>query len=202
MRKCGCPIRLCEGGREFPDNSCVLFMERVACPSLGSREELFFMANIAAQAGCHDECLTVMKMLAQLGQELLPKERKLLSYSFSRVLLQRQHSLNTLESALERQGEFQQKRFATYRPHLERDCLALCVEAIHCFHQLLRFQSSVEFMVYCYRMKGDYCRYQAQFLSDDKNVWPSDVLTPLMRWLMASQKNSFFQPTWSASGPA
>lgn len=137
--------------KENPDSQCT---KRSSDP-LAQQKMLRFLETIA-QVQQPEESLAARKVIAQLEEDLSTNERSLLCQSFEVVFLQRQHPLF---AALERASDI-----ASERRQLQQDCLALCTEALRCLGQLLRITSTAEAQVFCYRMKGDYSRYQAELL--------------------------------------
>src|SRR5690349_13691403 len=95
------------------------------------RTALVFLATLAARASRHDDSLRAVKQLVHLNEELDDTEKALLWGAFRNVFIQRQRSLLALRcSAL---AVTRSVGFLLYQHKLEKDCLALCTEALNCF---------------------------------------------------------------------
>ncbi|XVE88198.1 hypothetical protein DITRI_Ditri19aG0049500 [Diplodiscus trichospermus] len=132
------------------------------------RENLIYIAKLAEQAERFEDMVGAMKKLAELDVELTVEERNLLSVGYKNVIGARRASwriLSSIEQKEETRGnEHNVKKIKEYRQKVEselsniwRDIMSVINE--HLIPSCLGGESTV----FYYKMKGDYCRYLAEF---------------------------------------
>ncbi|XP_043722584.1 14-3-3 protein 7-like [Telopea speciosissima] len=132
------------------------------------RERYVYMAKVAEQAERYDEMVETMKKVARLEVELTLEERNLLSVGYKNVIGARRASwriLSSIEQKEEARGnEINVKRIRNYRQRVEDELSRICNDILSVIDEhLLPSSSTGESMVFYYKMKGDYCRYLAEF---------------------------------------
>ncbi|KAI4307397.1 hypothetical protein L6164_030594 [Bauhinia variegata] len=143
------------------------------------REQQVYLARLAEQAERYDEMVEAMKKVAQLDVELTMEERNLLSVGYKNVIGARRASwriLSSIEQKEEAKGnELNVKRIKDYRQRVEDELSKICYDILSVIDKhLLPSSSSGESTVFYYKMKGDYCRYLAEFKSVDDRKEAAD----------------------------
>ncbi|KAJ4964565.1 hypothetical protein NE237_016414 [Protea cynaroides] len=132
------------------------------------RERYVYMARLAEQAERYDEMVESMKKVARLDVELTVEERNLVSVGYKNVIGARRASwriLSSIEQKEEAKGnEVNVKRIRDYRQRVENELSKICNDILSVIDEhLLPSSSTGESTVFYYKMKGDYCRYLAEF---------------------------------------
>lgn len=136
----------------------------------GSREENVYMAKLAEQAERYDEMVEAMKKVALLDVELTVEERNLLSVAYKNVIGARRASwriISSIEQKEENKGnEAHVSRIKEYRSKVDTELTDICKDILNLLDEhLIPTATSGESKVFYYKMKGDYCRYLAEFTS-------------------------------------
>ncbi|EYU36497.1 hypothetical protein ABFS83_14G272300 [Erythranthe nasuta] len=136
------------------------------------REQLVYLARLAEQAERYDEMVEAMKKVARLDVELTVEERNLVSVGYKNVIGARRASwriLSSIEQKEDNKGhELNVKRIKSYRQGVEDELTKICMDILAVIDEhLLPSSSTGESSVFYYKMKGDYCRYLAEFKSGD-----------------------------------
>jgi len=134
----------------------------------GSREENVYMAKLAEQAERYDEMVEAMKKVALLDVELTVEERNLLSVAYKNVIGARRASwriISSIEQKEENKGnEAHVSRIKDYRSKVDTELTEICKDILNLLDEhLIPTATSGESKVFYYKMKGDYCRYLAEF---------------------------------------
>jgi len=140
-----------------------------------SRENLVEKAKMAEQAERYDDMADCMRKVAEMGSELSPEERNLLSVAYKNVVGTRRSSWRVISSIESKGDEKKQEKTAMakdYRLKIEKELTEVCYLVIELLDKHLIKQGGVhESQVFYQKMKGDYYRYLAEVLvGDDKNA--------------------------------
>jgi len=138
-----------------------------------AREENVYMAKLAEQAERYDEMVDYMKRVAALKVELTVEERNLLSVAYKNVTGSRRASwriVSSIEQKEENKGNADHvNRIKNYRGKIEKELAEICQDILDVLDKhLIPSSESGESKVFYYKMKGDYYRYMAEFLSGDE----------------------------------
>ncbi|XP_022132873.1 14-3-3 protein 7-like [Momordica charantia] len=136
------------------------------------RELLVYSARLAEQAERYEDMVEEMKKVAKLNVELTVEERNLLSIGYKNVIGARRASWRILSSIEQKEGakhnEKNVERIIGYRRRVEDELSKICSDILSIIDEhLLPHSSAGESTVFYHKMKGDYCRYLAEFKSDD-----------------------------------
>jgi len=137
------------------------------------RDQGVYMAKLAEQAERYSEMVDYMKKIAEMGTELSVEERNLLSVAYKNVTGSRRASwriLSSIEQKEENKGNAGNvKRIKEYRAKVEKELGEICDDILSVLDKnLIPASQSGESKVFFYKMKGDYFRYKAEFLSGDQ----------------------------------
>ncbi|KAL8532428.1 hypothetical protein ACS0TY_008871 [Phlomoides rotata] len=137
------------------------------------RENHVYMAKLAEQAERYDEMVECMKQVAKLDVELSVDERNLLSVGYKNVIGARRASwriMSSIEQKEESKGnENNVKLIKGYRQKVEDELAKICQDILDVIDKhLIPSSGSAEATVFYYKMKGDYCRYLAEFKTDEE----------------------------------
>ncbi|KAA0038707.1 14-3-3 protein 7-like [Cucumis melo var. makuwa] len=143
------------------------------------RELLVYSAKLAEQAERYEEMVEEMKKLAKLNVELTVDERNLLSVGYKNVIGARRASWRILSSIEQKEttkhNEKNVERIIGYRRGVEDELSKICSDILSIIDQhLLPCSSAGESTVFYHKMKGDYCRYLAEFKSGDERKQVAD----------------------------
>lgn len=135
----------------------------------GTRDENVFMARLAEQAERYEDMVEHMKRVAQMGAELSPDERNLLSVSYKNAVGARRQAwraVNTLEQREAAKGPAILELIRGYKTKVEAELQGRCNEILQILAaDLVPKASNPESRVFFLKMKGDYHRYLAEFAS-------------------------------------
>jgi len=139
-------------------------------PEENSRDSEVYLAKLAEQAERYDEMVEAMKKVAKLNVELMVEERNLLSVAYKNVIGARRASwriVSSIEQKEENKGnETQVKRIRDYRLKVEKELTDICHDILNVLDaNLITYATTGESKVFYYKMKGDYHRYLAEFLT-------------------------------------
>ncbi|KAI8059184.1 14-3-3-like protein [Gongronella butleri] len=137
------------------------------------RENNVYMAKLAEQAERYDEMVKFTKEVAKLGVELTVEERNLLSVAFKNVIGARRASwriVSSIEQKEETKGNREQvEKIKTYRQMIENELRDVCNDILDVLsNNLIPNAQGGESKVFYYKMKGDYYRYLAEFLTGEE----------------------------------
>jgi len=136
------------------------------------REELVYMAKLAEQAERYNEMVDFMKKVSEQGTEVSVEERNLLSVAYKNTTGSRRAAwriLNSLEQKEENKGNANNvKKIKEYKAKVEKELADVCDDILALVDKhLIPASQSGEGKVFFNKMKGDYLRYKAEFLSGD-----------------------------------
>jgi 14-3-3 protein epsilon len=128
------------------------------------------MAKLAEQAERYEEMVQAMKNVAELDVELTVEERNLLSVAYKNVIGARRASwriISSIEQKEENKGnEAHVHRIRDYRNKVEKELQDICNDILNVLDKhLIPSSTTGESKVFYYKMKGDYHRYLAEFLT-------------------------------------
>lgn len=142
----------------------------MAAPAPDPREQCVFLAKLAEQAERYDEMVENMKTVARMDVELTVEERNLLSVAYKNVIGARRASWRIISSIEQKEenkgGAAHVAMIREYRAKVERELKGICDDILDILdkHLILNAQTP-ESKVFYYKMKGDYYRYLAEFMS-------------------------------------
>ncbi|CAL9038953.1 unnamed protein product, partial [Musa banksii] len=147
--------------------------------SQGDRESFVFIARLAEQAERYDDMVDAMKKVAKLDVELTVEERNLLSVGYKNVIAARRASwriLSSIEQKEETRGNEQHvKNIKEYRHKVEVELSGVCSDIMTLIDEhLIPSSSAGESSVFYYKMKGDYYRYLAEFMTGNERKEAAD----------------------------
>ncbi|KAI8078461.1 14-3-3 family protein epsilon [Thamnidium elegans] len=130
------------------------------------------MAKLAEQAERYDEMVQFTKEVAKMGIELTVEERNLLSVAYKNVIGARRASwriVSSIEQKEESKGNSSQvDKIKAYRQKIENELQDVCQDILNVLtDDLIPNAQGGESRVFYYKMKGDYHRYLAEFLTGD-----------------------------------
>ncbi|CAO3648157.1 unnamed protein product [Mucor fragilis] len=136
------------------------------------RETNVYMAKLAEQAERYDEMVQFTKEVAKMGIELTVEERNLLSVAYKNVIGARRASwriVSSIEQKEESKGNSTQvEKIKAYRQKIENELQGVCQDILNVLtDDLIPNAQGGESKVFYYKMKGDYHRYLAEFLTGD-----------------------------------
>eukprot|EP00429_Kryptoperidinium_foliaceum_P068851 CAMPEP_0176074410 /NCGR_PEP_ID=MMETSP0120_2-20121206/37186_1 /TAXON_ID=160619 /ORGANISM="Kryptoperidinium foliaceum, Strain CCMP 1326" /LENGTH=236 /DNA_ID=CAMNT_0017408105 /DNA_START=96 /DNA_END=806 /DNA_ORIENTATION=+ len=132
----------------------------------GSRADFFFMAQIAEQAERWDDMREYMSRVANVGQPLEVFERNMLSLAFKESVNARRSALRELRNYVGAAPRVEQ-----YQAKLQAELGEVCSSLIGLLPGLIDMAdpSDVEAKVFYMKMRGDYCRYLAEYQVGEGN---------------------------------
>lgn len=142
----------------------------MATPTQKQREDLVYIAKLAEQAERYEEMVGSLNSLVKLNVDLTVEERNLFSVGYKNLVGARRASwriLSSIEQKEESKGnEVNTRRIRDYRLKVETELTRICGEIVSVLdNHLIPSSSAGESSVFFYKMKGDYYRYLAEFLS-------------------------------------
>ncbi|KAJ6432205.1 hypothetical protein OIU84_019450 [Salix udensis] len=164
------------------------------------RETHVYMAKLAEQAERYDEMVESMKKVAKLNCDLTVEERNLLSVGYKNVIGARRASwriMSSIEQKEESKGnDSNVKLIKGYLQKVEDELSKICNDILSIIDEhLIPSSSSGEPTVFYYKMKGDYCRYLAEFKTDQERKGGSRVVIKGLRGCFCHCKHgSAFNP--------
>ncbi|XP_068677727.1 uncharacterized protein [Montipora capricornis] len=140
------------------------------------KENIVYKAKLAEQAERYEDMVQDMKQIAEdMGKEeqgLSTEERNLLSVAYKNVIGARRASWRVL-SSLEKNNPDPQKAkiIKDYREKVEQELRDICNEILGLLdNHLIKYAKKAEEKVFYNKMKGDYWRYQAEFLDSKSDA--------------------------------
>lgn len=138
-----------------------------------NREDFVYLAKLAEQAERYEEMVTNMKAVAHQNAELTVEERNLLSVAYKNVIGARRASWRIV-SSIEQKEESKSnasavEKIKAYRTKIEEELAKICDDVLDVLaNHLIPSSSLGESKVFYHKMKGDYHRYLAEFMSGEK----------------------------------
>ncbi|CEP13786.1 hypothetical protein [Parasitella parasitica] len=131
------------------------------------------MAKLAEQAERYDEMVNYTKEIAKMKLELTVEERNLLSVAYKNVIGARRASwriVSSIEQKEESKGNSSQvEKIKGYRQKIESELQDVCKDILNVLEEdLIPYAKGGESRVFYSKMKGDYYRYLAEFLTGDE----------------------------------
>ena len=114
-----------------------------------------------------------MKKVAKLSPELTVEERNLLSVAYKNIIGIRRASwriVSSIEAKEESKGSDDHvAKIRVYRAKIEEEMTNICLDILQLLDEtLIAHATGGESKVFYYKMKGDYFRYLAEFVTGDK----------------------------------
>jgi len=141
----------------------------------GTRDENVFMAKVSEQAERYEDMVDYMKHVAKMGSELNIDERNLLSVAYKNAVGARRQAwraVNTLEQREQQAAKSQAilDLIKTYRQKVEAELETKCSDILAILiEELIPKAGRADAKVFYNKMKGDYCRYKAEFASGENH---------------------------------
>jgi len=139
-----------------------------------SREENIYMAKLAEQAERYEEMVEFMEKVVKTvdTEELSVEERNLLSVAYKNVIGARRASwriISSIEQKEESRGnEDHVNLIKEYRAKIEAELTKICDGILKLLDShLVPSSTTAESKVFYLKMKGDYHRYLAEFMTGD-----------------------------------
>jgi len=125
------------------------------------------MARLAEKAQRYEDMVQYVTRLVQMGAELSPDERCLLSAAFQNTVGARRQAWRAVHILEEKQGNKGPailELIKGYKSKVEAEMTKRCTDLLSMLDaDLVRTASTTEDKVFYLKMKGDYCRYLAEF---------------------------------------
>ncbi|XP_058092327.1 14-3-3-like protein C [Magnolia sinica] len=136
------------------------------------RSNFVYIAKLSYQAERYEDMVHCMKKIAKLGFELTAEEKKLLTVGYKLVIDARRASLQALSSREkeDRNGnKHRKKQRKEYRRKVESELTSICNDIVDVIDEyLIPSSTNGESTVLYYKMKGDYFRYLAEFMTGNE----------------------------------
>ena len=140
------------------------------------REEIIYLAKLAEQSERYDEMVDYVNQFTKMESELSVEERNILSVAYKNVVGSRRASLrviNSLEQKETKKGKEDSlknvERIQTYKKDIEAELRKLCSEILKLLDEhLIPKGKGEETQIFYLKMKGDYYRYLAEFVTGDE----------------------------------
>merc|ERR1712054_404467 len=136
-------------------------------------EKNVYFAKLAEQAERYDEMADYMKAVGSAPGELTVEERNLLSVAYKNAVGSRRASWRIISSVEQKEqskgNDANVKHAQDYRGKVEAELQGICDTILALLDSSLIPQAKdAEAKVFYHKMKGDYCRYIAEFTDGDK----------------------------------
>eukprot|EP00830_Metopus_es_P007752 TRINITY_DN173_c0_g1_i3.p1 TRINITY_DN173_c0_g1~~TRINITY_DN173_c0_g1_i3.p1 ORF type:complete len:276 (+),score=75.73 TRINITY_DN173_c0_g1_i3:64-891(+) len=133
-----------------------------------TKEEYLFLARMSEQAERYDEMVEyAIEFTKKTKGELTLDERNILSVAFKNAVGSRRASwrvLTSVEQKEEKKEKGQVEKVRKYKQIIEKELKDFCEKVLGLVdHTLIPSTTSEETKVFYHKMKGDYCRYLAEF---------------------------------------
>jgi len=129
------------------------------------------MAKVSEQTERFEDMLEYVKKVVNLAQELNVDERNLLSVAFKNSVGSRRtawRALSSIESKDASKGGKNQNLLKEYKKKIEGELTNICNDILAILDkQLIPKSTEGDAKVFFLKMKGDYCRYIAEYASGD-----------------------------------
>lgn len=142
-------------------------------PLIGeTREDYVYLARLSEQSERYEDMIRYMKQVAQINAELTVEERNLLSVAYKNVAGARRASWRMVSSIEQRRDSKSVEKHAThisqYRETIEKELTNICEDVLAVLdHHLIPAAQTAESKVFYHKMRGDYQRYMAEYLSGE-----------------------------------
>jgi len=135
------------------------------------RADSIYMAKLQEQSERYEEMAQTMKSVAKMNVEFTAEERNLFSVAYKNMIGTRRAAWRII-SAIEqkeegRQDQVKVQRIQAYRATVEKELTDICTEIFELIDvNLIPSATTAESKVFFHKMKGDYCRYMAEYTVD------------------------------------
>lgn len=148
---------------------------RVDSLAQGVGEQSLYLAKLAEQAERFDDMVVHITAVAKSGEVLNVEERNLLSVAFKQKIGLRRASwriLTSIHSKEEEKGNAERSSIVTeYRTMVEKELRELVSEIQALLDEtLIPTAEDADAKVFYFKMKGDYFRYLAEFVTGDEKA--------------------------------
>ncbi|KAH6988722.1 14-3-3 protein [Ilyonectria destructans] len=137
------------------------------------RKNQIFLARLCGQAERYDDMVPFLKEVVKTGGELSVDERNLLTTAFNNVFGTRRASwriISSIEQNELRGNETHTTTIRGYRIKIENELEKICRDVLDLLDgSLIPNASTGESKALYYKMKGDYSRYLAGFVSGEEH---------------------------------
>ncbi|XP_076472752.1 14-3-3-like protein 1 [Babylonia areolata] len=133
-------------------------------------DDFVTFAKLAEQAERYDDMAKAMAKLTETEKKLSPECRNLFSVAYKNVVGARRSSwrvIHMIENKAE--TEARKKLSVEMRERVEKELNTTCVEVLNKLEILLGGQCAAEEEVFYLKMKGDYCRYMAEYQTSNED---------------------------------
>jgi len=142
---------------------------------MGDRDKNIYFAKLAEQAERYDEMADFMKQGCSTGADLSVEERNLLSVAYKNAVGSRRASwriISSVENKEQSKGNDANVGHCNeYRSKVEAELQEICDTIIALVDgPLITGSKDAESKVFYHKMKGDYCRYIAEFTAGDQKT--------------------------------
>jgi len=125
-------------------------------------------AKLAEQAERYDDMAKFMKEVTEEDGNLSAEERNLLSVAYKNVVGGRRSAWRVISSLEQKYTDEKQAQAKEYREEIEKELNDVCNEVLELLDKhLIENTKDTESKVFYLKMKGDYCRYQAEVAHGD-----------------------------------
>ncbi|KAK2953463.1 putative 14-3-3 protein [Blattamonas nauphoetae] len=143
------------------------------------RADTIYLAKLQEQAERYEEMADSMKKVAKMNTEFSSEERNLFSVAYKNVIGTRRAAwriISAVEQKEESRGETAKvEKIRAYRQKIEEELTKICNEIFDLIdNNLIPHAPTGESKVFFHKMKGDYCRYMAEYTTDDKRKEAGD----------------------------
>jgi len=136
-----------------------------------STDDNIFMAKLAEQAERYEEMKDFMKTVVKEKTRLTTEERNLLSVAYKNVVGARRASWRVLNSIMTKETDKDSlNAVELYKKNVEKELSDICNDVLAVLTNTLLSNKSIEHeeRVFYFKMKGDYHRYMAEYLNDER----------------------------------
>ncbi|KAG5646612.1 hypothetical protein DXG03_002916 [Asterophora parasitica] len=131
------------------------------------REELYFIADLAGEAGRHDDVVKQIKLIVDhFGPQLTTEERSLLSIAYKNLTNSLRNSWRIIDALHKVQSARKGPNLhliQRQRQRIESELMGVCRDIVRLLDRdLVPAASAGEETVFYSKLKGDYCRYLAE----------------------------------------
>ena len=141
-----------------------------------SRDDILYRAKLAEEAERYNDMMTEMKTAVLMNAQLTYEERNLLTLAYKNASQALRKSLRSIDEEKEELHQPSKSNvIKAYRGKVQQELRELCLEIIELLDvHLIDKAQNPEVNVFYLKMKGDYYRYLAEFISDDSRedyIW-------------------------------
>ena len=138
---------------------------------MAKNEEALYFAKLSEQAERYQDMVKYIKTISTAGEELGSEERNLLSIAYKNHIGTRRTAWRALASIEQKEESKASKNLETvrkYKAKVENEVNAICKEIMELLDKhLIPNAKSPDCQVFYLKMKGDYCRYNAECSTGD-----------------------------------